>query len=179
MYKVVVFDLDETLGYFAELGIFWKTINNFINFKKIKYNLSQEDFNDIMGLYPEFERPYIIDILNYLKNKKIKNQCYKIIIYTNNQGGKTWVEYIKKYFENKINYNLFDEVLSAFIIGDINEDSSRKSNIKTYKDLVKCTKLPFHSQIFFLDDVYHSKMALYNVYYINIKPYIYLSLIHI
>ena len=27
--KIVVFDLDETLGYFVELGIFWDSLHNY------------------------------------------------------------------------------------------------------------------------------------------------------
>ena len=27
--KIVVFDLDETLGYFTELGIFWDSLENY------------------------------------------------------------------------------------------------------------------------------------------------------
>ena len=67
--KIVVFDLDETLGYFTEFGIFW---DGLINYSKVKNksSLTQSDFNDILDLYPEFLRPNIINILNYLKNKK-------------------------------------------------------------------------------------------------------------
>lgn len=28
--KIVVFDLDETLGYFVELGIFWDCLDHFL-----------------------------------------------------------------------------------------------------------------------------------------------------
>ena len=30
--KIVVFDLDETLGYFMELGMFWDTVTEFIKY---------------------------------------------------------------------------------------------------------------------------------------------------
>ena len=69
--KIVVFDLDETLGYFVEFGIFWDTLSTYIlkNNKDNKDEPTQEDFNAILDLYPEFLRPNIINILNYLKNK--------------------------------------------------------------------------------------------------------------
>jgi hypothetical protein len=67
--KIVVFDLDETLGYFVEFGILWDSLS--LYFKK---ELGQEIFNDLMDLYPEFLRPKILNILNYLKNKKIAKQ---------------------------------------------------------------------------------------------------------
>ena len=49
--KIVVFDLDETLGYFVELGIFIDCLKRYI----FKFNknllLTQNDFNDIINLY--------------------------------------------------------------------------------------------------------------------------------
>ena len=49
--KIVVFDLDETLGYFTEFGIFWDSLSNYINLKGGP-TLEQSDFNDILDLYP-------------------------------------------------------------------------------------------------------------------------------
>ena len=78
--KIVVFDLDETLGYFTEYGIFWDCLNKFV-ISKNKKELSQDDFNNILDLFPEFIRPNIINILMYLKNKKQTKCCSKIILY--------------------------------------------------------------------------------------------------
>jgi len=44
---------------------------------------------------------------------------------------------------------------------------------KTHDDLLKCTELPAHSEICFMDDTYYPGMMNKNVYYINIKPYYY------
>ena len=83
--KIVVFDLDETLGYFTEFGIFWDSLVQYL--KSInKQALNQHDFDDVLDLYPEFLRPNIINILNYLKEKKDSNCCHKMMIYTNNNG---------------------------------------------------------------------------------------------
>ena len=46
VYKYVVFDLDETLGYFTELGIFWDSLKSVL-----KKNLNQIEFNKICDLY--------------------------------------------------------------------------------------------------------------------------------
>ena len=35
----------------------------------------------------------------------------KVIIYTNNQGGKEWVSKIKNFMELKIGYDLFDRII--------------------------------------------------------------------
>ena len=79
--KIVIFDLDETLGYFVKFGIFWDCLNKYFFHHKIEYSLNQSDFNEILDLYPEFLRPNIINILSYLKNKKSTKNCQKIMIY--------------------------------------------------------------------------------------------------
>ena len=76
-YKIVVFDLDETLGYFTEFGIFCDCLNYY--FKNNEY--SEKNFNELLNLFPEFLRPKILSILQYLKQKKKENKCYKIIFY--------------------------------------------------------------------------------------------------
>lgn len=93
-YKIVVFDLDETLGYFTEFGIFCDCLNYY--FKNNEY--SEKNFNELLNLFPEFLRPKILSILQYLKIKKKENKCYKVMIYTNNQGDKSWAMNIKKLF---------------------------------------------------------------------------------
>ena len=92
--KIVVFDVDETLGYFVEFGIFWSSIIAYKIHQKINYELTQNDFNKILDLYPEFIRPNIISILNYLKHKKMSKECSGVMIYTNNQGQPSWVNYL-------------------------------------------------------------------------------------
>ena len=113
--KIVVFDLDETLGYFTQYGIFWDSLANYLKIKN-QSDLTQKDFNLILDLYPEFLRPNIISILNYLKNKKKTNCCHKILIYTNNSGPREWAHHIISYFEKKINFKLIDQIIAAFKI---------------------------------------------------------------
>ena len=171
--KIGVFDLDETLGYFMELGMFWDALKAYIKHKQIKQNMNQSFFNSILDLYPEFLRPNIIIILNYLKNKKEKNHCDKLMIYTNNQGPLEWANYIMNYFENKINYKIFDQIIAAFKVKGKRVELCRTTHMKTHSDLIKCTKLPEETQICFLDDVYYPDMSNDKIYYINVKPYIY------
>jgi hypothetical protein len=173
MNKIVVFDLDETLGYFSELGMFWYAINSYITNKKIDYNLTQCDFNNILDLYPEFLRPNIINILLFLKQKRKANRCNKLMIYTNNQGPPGWVDHIKKYFEDKISYKLFDQIVAAFKINGKKIEMCRTSHAKSHSDFIKCTKIAETTKICFLDDTHYPDMENENVYYINIKPYTY------
>jgi hypothetical protein len=170
--KIVVFDLDETLGYFMELGMFWDALKSYIKYKQIKLTMDQNMFNNILDLYPEFLRPNIMSILNYLKGKKEKNHCQKLMIYTNNQGPVEWANYIMKYFETKLNYAIFDQIIAAFKISGKSVELCRTTHMKTHEDLIKCTKIPKETQICFLDDVFYPDMSNDNIYYINVKPYI-------
>ena len=168
--KIVVFDLDETLGYFTEFAIFWDCLMYYLK-NKNDQTLTQSDFNDILDLFPEFLRPNIINILNYLKNKKQSLCCHKMMIYTNNSGPKEWAHHIIDYFSKKINYKLFDQLISAFKINGKVVEVCRTTHDKTYNDFIKCTKLPINAEICFLDDTFYPEMANDNIYYINVKPY--------
>lgn len=170
--KIVVFDLDETLGYFTEYGIFWDSLGNYVK-KKNKRALTQTDFDNILDLFPEFIRPNIINILNYLKNKKKTHCCNKIMIYTNNTGPREWAQHIIKYFEKKINCKLIEQIIAAFKINGKRVELCRTTQHKTHNDLIKCTKIPIDTDICFIDDSFYPEMAHDNIYYINIKPYYY------
>ena len=95
------------------------------------------------------------------------------MIYTNNQGSKEWVNNIIKYFENEINYTVFDQIISAFKQNGKLLEICRTTNSKTYKDLIKCTKIPKNTEICFIDDNFYPEMTNDNIYYIIIKHYSY------
>ena len=169
--KIVVFDMDETLGYYMELGMFYDALKSYIKTYNIPLTVDQELFNKVLDLFPEFLRPNIINILNFLKNKKKAKHCNKLMIYTNNQAPVEWAQQIKHYFEQKINYPLFDQIINAFKVNGKHVEICRTSHMKTHKDFIRCTKVPTNSEICFLDDVFHPGMENENIYYINIKPY--------
>ena len=165
--KIVVFDVDETLGYFSKLGKIWKMIES--------KNQNQDTFDNLLDLFPEFVRPHMLTILKYLKGKKEDFICNKVMIYTNNQSSvEKWVQYIKTYFENKLKYPLFDKIIRAFKINGKKVELGRTSHNKTYNDLITCAKLPVNTQICFVDDTYYPSMDVSNVVYVKVKqPYIY------
>ena len=165
--KIVVFDLDETLGYFTEFGMFCDCLD--IYYKDSTY--SNIHFKTLLDLYPEFLRPHITDILTYIKTKKKSRKCYKVMIYTNNNGPKSWAKNISDYFDTKVNYKLFDQIIAAFKIRGEKIELGRTTHEKTIDDLFRCTKLPENVEICFIDDLYHDGMADDSVYYINVKPY--------
>ena len=108
--KIVVFDLDETLGYFKDVGLFWYALNKYK--KKVLY----KDFYYLMELFPQVFRPLIYKILEYLKEEKLNNRCDDVLIYTNNQAPKLWCELIVNYLNKKINYVLITKIINSFEI---------------------------------------------------------------
>ena len=166
---VVVFDLDETLGFFSSLGVLCSSLNIVLDDNRYY----QKNFNKIMDLYPEFLRPGILNILKYLKTAKRTKICSKVIIYTNNQGPREWTVQIKDYLDSKIDYKLFDHIIAAFKVNGHRIEIGRTSHDKNIGDFINCTKLPMNTQVFFLDDQPHMGMEDKNVYYVNLFPYIY------
>lgn len=167
-YKYAVFDLDETLGYFTELGIFWDSLK-----MVLKKKLTQSHFNDLCDLFQDFFRPGIFSIISFLLKKKRFSNKVKLLIYTNNQAPKEWTYKIKDYIEKRMNSKIFDHIICAFKVHGKRIEMCRTTHSKTYKDLLRCTQAPKNSMFIFMDDQYHDKMRNEYVHYINVKPYSY------
>jgi hypothetical protein len=168
--KIVVLDVDETIGYFVELGIFCDALTQTVwnNDQSVQY----AQFNHLMDAFPEFLRPNILDLLKFLKMKKEQKECWGVMIYTNNNGPREWVEHIIRYIESKLGGQMFDKIVAAFKINGKIIEMGRTTHDKTYTDLLRCTKLPSNVEVCFLDDQMHSQMEHDQVYYINVKPYV-------
>ena len=164
--KIVVFDLDETLGYFTQISIFWDALEQFYG-----HNLFSDKFFEMMDVFPEVFRPNMLKILDLLQQKKKTGKLYKIIIYTNNQGHKSWVNMISDYVKLKNGNAVFDHIIAAYKIRGKQIEQKRTSHEKSVTDLISCTNIPANAKICFIDDLYHPLMDKENVYYINIKPY--------
>lgn len=167
--KVVVFDLDETLGYFGEFGRFCNLLDDFYKNSNKSYSI----FNELLDLYPEFIRPNIVNILKYLLEKKKENKCQAVMIYTNNTGEKKWAQHITGYFESKLKSKIFEQIIGAFKINGKIVEINRTTHDKSVDDFFRCTKLSPDIEICFIDDLFHPKMSTENVYYIHVKEYKY------
>jgi|TARA_B110000114_G_scaffold105933_1_gene111392 hypothetical protein len=166
--NIVVFDLDETLGDFTQLSIFWEALNKFH-----KFSLHDDHFFKLLDMFPEYLRPNIFNILKYILKQKRNNKCDNIMIYTNNQGNKNWITMITRYFDMRLNQQTFDKIISAFKVNGKRIELCRTSHSKSVSDLFSCTQIPENTQICFIDDQIHPFMKDNNVYYINVKPYNY------
>lgn len=189
--KVVVFDIDETLGNFSQLSIFGHVLEDYFN----KPDATYRYFNDLVDLYPEIIRPSMVRILDYIRKKKNAGICNKVMIYTNNMGPTKWISCIREYFETKLRDTassssatgglaiippLFDHTIkpkteySADIHSQKHEQQlypERLTKDKTVSDFIRCGRLPRDIEICFLDDLQHPKMVDERVYYIKLQPY--------
>ena len=186
--KYIVFDVDETLGYFSQFGAFMDAISFY---DKDFYGFIFDRFNEILDLYPEFIRPRMIDTLKYINEKKLSGKCSGVIIYTNNQGPRMWVQHIAKYFDYKVgnvernskenkngNAYLFDKIIAAYMVNGKIIEEGRTSQNKTYDDLLRITGISPYSEVCFVDDLNHPEMRHKNVLYLNVKPYVKTLSIH-
>ena len=195
--KVVVFDVDETFGHFAQFGLFCSILDEYY-----KADISYKHFNDLVEIFPEIFRPNIIRILDYIRKKKDSGVCSKVMIYTNNQGPDKWVQHIRDYLEMKLRNKaaastastastelailppLFDHIIGGFksrnASGGGGDSSSsplsqrypeRTTGEKTVSEFLRCSRLPPDIEICFLDDVLHQRMVNEKVYYIKLQGY--------
>jgi hypothetical protein len=161
--KVLVFDLDETIGSFHEAAILWKIIESEL----------QSDFNTLMDLYPEFLRYGILQIIEFILNKKKLGKCDKLYLYTNNINSPVFPNLISEYLKYKLKSenNVFDKTINAFKVNNKIIEHNRTTHKKTYNDFINCTILPENIKICFIDDKYYSKMENEKIYYIQPYPY--------
>jgi len=168
--KIIVFDLDETLGHFVDLHIIYKCL-----VKVLGRELTQTEFNQLLDLYPEFLRPGILTILKFLYNKKLAGAFSRLFLYTNNQCEGNWVKYIIQYFHLKVGAfatPLFEDPICAFKIRNKIVNIRRTSQDKNYSDLVQCAVFPPSStEVCFIDNTYYEHMCDDRVYYILPKSY--------
>lgn len=185
-HKVVVFDVDETLGNFAQFSLFGHVLEEYFNDQNIMYRY----FNELVDLYPEIIRPSMVRILDYIRKKKNSGICSKVMIYTNNTGPDKWVSHIRHYFEYKLRSvsssassandlaivpPLFDHIIGGFKPNQPHHTSNgypqRTTKDKTVDDFIHCSRLPSNIEVCFIDDLYHPKMTDERVYYIKLQPY--------
>lgn len=164
----VVFDMDETLGHFNQLYIFFNLVQTFLN-----RQLNTDELYNMFDLFPEFLRPNIISLLKRIVKKHETNICDYVMLYTNNNGPKYWSQTIIDYFNYKLKYDLFTQIISSFKINNRPLELRNSGNKKSYKHYLNCTRLPKTTQVCFIDDQYYKDMEHDNVVYINIKPYVY------
>lgn len=160
--KYVVFDLDETLGYFTELSIIWGCLQTIHDIK------GQSSFNRLCQTFEkEYFRPGIFKVFQYLNKKSAK-----VVLYTNNTGSIQWLKMILSFMEERSNTKgLFVEIVPGYKPG-MKGPCARESFNKTYPEILRCAKLPANAKLIFFDDQPHPGMQHQNVKYIRVRPYL-------
>jgi hypothetical protein len=170
--KVVVFDIDETIGSFGELVTLWNCLDDIKRNFNIAFNMDQVFFNSLLDLYPEFLRPGIITIFEFINHKKKMQECKNVYLYTNNIYSPDWPIKISNYLDYRLNVSQFiDKTICAFKVNNVILEPMRTTNKKTYSDLIRCSMLPKTTEICFIDDTLYDKMKNDKVYYIRPKEY--------
>ena len=165
-YKIIAFDLDETIGHFEQVSIFLNGMQNII-----KTEITDKYLLKLLDIWPNIFRYKIFEVFKLIKAAKIKNHNIKVVIYTNNMGPRSWTLLIKKYIEKKINFKLFDSVISAYRPHE--KTNFRTTHEKTFKDLIRSINCSEESEILFFDDVYHENMKHDKLTYTKLIPYRY------
>ena len=171
--RVVVFDLDETLGHFHLIRLIWESIHKFIKYNDIPYMMNQTDFNDLFDVFPKMLRPEVLSILEFLNEERERGACSGVMVYTNNKYPKEWVYLIINYIEYKIGYKIFDNIVLAFKMNGRVQQMGRTSKNKKITDFVACCRLPQNVEICYFDNSEYSGMVATNVYYLKVRAYYY------
>ena len=165
--KVIIFDLDETIGYFQQISILDHYFKNTFEIQK-EFALVEY----LLNTFPQVFRPGIFKIFKNIKKQKKSNGNIVVVLYTNNNSTGLWVNHIIDYIHNKLQYKLFDHIIKAHKIGNKIVEPKRISNEKSLIDVMRCTKLSPKNLFCFIDDQYHNRMNNKNIYYLHTFPYI-------
>lgn len=156
IHKGIVFDLDHTIGYFKQ----FIHILNHLDMDKEK-----DSYYPLFELFPEYFRPNIFNLFEYLILKRNEKKIKSIILYTNNNND-IFVNKVIEYINHKLNNTLFDTVITP-------SHFNRKTKFKDYEELIECSNLDTQTTICFIDDKKHLNMICKNIFYIQCEPYIY------
>jgi hypothetical protein len=158
MDKNIVFDFDETIGYFEQI------------IEMIKYTKKtlKEDIFHFLKLFPLVFRTNIFDIFYYIVRLKKEKKIKSVILYSNNNND-VFIGYVLSFIHDTLNYNLFDLTIS------LNQTHNKNKNMT---DLLNYSNglLNKNSSIFFIDDKEYDDMknSNYCKYYIKCESYKYL-----
>ena len=155
MDKNIVFDFDETIGYFEQI----------IDIIRHTKKTSKLEVFEFFNLFPLVFRTNIFDIFNYIVRLKKEKKIKSVILYSNNNND-VFIEYVLSYIHETLNFPLFDLSIS------LKQTQNKNKNLP---DLLKYSNglLTKKSSIFFIDDKEYDQMKSIK-YYIKCESYKYL-----
>ena len=170
----VVFDFDETLGCFVQLSEVIGALEEMHG-----RTFVPEDYAAVLSstALPRYVRPGMLSLLKELGQIKRSrewgaNRC-KVVIYTNNSGGRKWVRNVARALEIMIDEpGLFDRIICAYSTPEEGRvEKCRTSHEKKHADVLTCTRYSRKTRFVFVDDLMHRGMLHPNVSYVHIAPY--------
>lgn len=166
--RAVVFDLDETLGAFADASVLWRAI--------CAAGLSppsEPAFSAFLDTFPQFIRPGIIPLLRDLCQARNGGHIDHILIMTNNQGPPAWTESIARHLSHRVGTLVFDHIIHAYAGPEGRREKRRRGHDKSLDDLCSCCGWSPRTppKICFIDDRFHSLSAAPGVIFIPVSPY--------
>jgi hypothetical protein len=155
MDKNVVFDFDETIGYFEQI----------IEMIKHTKKTSKLEVFELFTLFPLVFRTNIFDIFHFIVRLKKEKKIKSVILYSNNNND-IFISYVISFIHDKLNYGLFDLSIS------LNQTHNKNKNLT---DLLNYSNglLSKNSSIFFVDDKEYDDMKMIKSY-IKCESYKYL-----
>ena len=155
MDKNVVFDFDETIGYFEQI----------IEMIKYTKKTSKLEVFELFTLFPLVFRTNIFDIFHFIVRLKKEKKIKSVILYSNNNND-VFIGYVLSFIHQKLNYPLFDLSIS------LNQTHNKNKNLS---DLLNYSNslLNKKSSIFFIDDKEYDDMKMIK-YYIKCESYKYI-----
>lgn len=155
MDKNVVFDFDETIGYFEQI----------IEMIKYTKKTSKMDVFELFTLFPLVFRTNIFDIFHFIIRLKKEKKIKSVILYSNNNND-VFISYVLSFIHQKLNYPLFDLSIS---LNQTHNKNKNLSDLLTYSNGLLNKK----SSIFFIDDKEYDDMKMIK-YYIKCESYKYI-----
>jgi len=151
--KIIIFDLDHTLGFFEQLI----HIMNHCSYS----------CHELLYMFPEMFRPLLLEFLKSLVMYKKAGKIKSVILYSNNNNN-MFVNMIIDYIHTFLGDILFDKVITL-------EHPLRKSKQKDYHELLFLSEgtIEPSSMLCFIDDKTHPLMSIQNVCYIKCEGYAY------
>jgi hypothetical protein len=155
MDKNIVFDFDETIGYFEQI----------IDIVRHTKKTSKIEIFEFFNLFPFVFRTNIFDIFNYIVRLKKEKKIKSVILYSNNNND-LFIDYVLSYIHETLNFSLFDLSIS------LKQTNNKNKNLG---DLLKYSNglLNKKSSIFFIDDKEYDDMKSIK-YYIKCESYKYI-----
>jgi hypothetical protein len=174
----VVLDFDNTLVNFEQLRYVYNyIIGSYENNKKNSYEYANSTWYNFLDDFPEIFRPRIFDFLNLLIELRHLGYIHSVVLYTNNLGGKKWIDTHIKYIETKCNLDknvqLFNDVIYTYKNHkDQIVDNRRTSSDKIASDLYSILGVDANKDsIIFIDDQIYPEMQRPNIEYIKLVPF--------